>query len=164
MMMGTSRSSFEAQSISFACSVRLLSFRLRWGWEGNNALGVCVCWGGRKREERAEWQASTNQARSADGAGPFYRPQELPTQRSCLSLGSQRTSTHAAASTQMCADCVDCMRVLLHLFYTLTTQHPSGPQHASTYSPLAQTTCTHIAPSPRSKLEGLSPQLIPKIC
>ena len=59
-----------------------------------------------------------------------------------LSGHSAQQSTHAAAGTQMCADCVDCMRVLLHLFYTLTTQHPGGPQRASTYRPLAQTTCT----------------------
>ena len=97
ILVGTSRSAFEARSISFACSVRRLYFRLRWWREGNNALGVRV-WGGCKREERAERQASTNQTRSADGAGSFYRPQDLSAQRSCLSLGSQRTVKHTCSS------------------------------------------------------------------
>ena len=132
-----SRSAFETRSISFACSVRLLYFRLCWGSEGNNALSVC--WWCYKREERMEWHVSMNQTRSADGAGSFYRPQDLPAQHSCLSLSghSAQHSTHAAAGTQMCAD-----RRGLHegspcLLDTLTTQHPNGAQQAPTYRPLA---------------------------
>ena len=153
--MGTSRSAFEARSISFASLVRSLYFRLHWGREGNNALGVRVCVGGAgcKREERAERQASTNQTRSADGTGSFYRPQDLPAQRSCLvSLGSQRTAKHMRQQVLgRVLMSVDCMRVLLHLLDT----HHSAPQWASTctYVPLTctQTTCTQKHhPRPRN--------------
>ena len=65
---------------------------------------VCVGGGGRKREERAESQASTNQTRSAGEAGSFYHPQDLPAQRSCLSLSghSAQQSTCGSRYSDVC--------------------------------------------------------------
>jgi hypothetical protein len=42
ILVGTSRSAFEARSKSFVCSLRPLRSRLRWGWKGNAwCAGVC---------------------------------------------------------------------------------------------------------------------------
>ena len=95
--MGTSRSPFEARSISFASWVRSLSFRLCWGREGNNALGVRVCGGvanerkGRRGKRlQTKPEAQMERALSID-LKTF--PPNAP-----VSLGSQCTAKHTCSS------------------------------------------------------------------
>ena len=141
--MGTSRSAFEARSIFVASLVRPLYFRLRWGWEGNNALGICMCVGGSQTRGKGGVASVYEPNPKRRWSGLFLSPSR-PSRPTLLPLSghSAQQSAHAAAGIIRCVLMgVDCMRGLLDM---ITTQHPSGPQHAPTYRPLAD----HATPPP----------------
>ena len=140
ILVGTSRSAFEARSISFACSLRPLRSRLRWGWKGNAwCAGV---WEGCKREDTGKGgEASVyepNPKRSWNGLClQTSRPSHLTILS--LSLGLQRTAKHMRQQVPRCVPMgVDCMKVLLPS--PLHTHH-SAPQWASTRANVPPT-CT----------------------
>ena len=151
--MGTSRSAFEARSIFVASSVRPLYFRLRWGWEGNHALGVCG-WGGvaNERKGRSCKHLRTKPEAQVKRAVSITLKTFPPNAPVSLSRVTAHSKAHAAAGTRTCAN--EC---------GLHEGSPTSPRHSPLSTPVglnmhlrtAHMHSDHLhakAPSPPEKL------------
>jgi hypothetical protein len=132
---------------------------------------VCGCvWGGtherkgrRGKHLRTKPEAQMERALSIDLK---TLPPNAPVS---LSRVTAHSKAHAAAGTRTCANgCGLHEGSPTSPRHTHHSAHPSGPQHASTYRPLALRPparhSTIHSTIPEKQFGGLSPQVIPKIC